>query len=150
MSLAGVTLPQHWREARRAQHPVVRRSRVTKARRSATGRAVRFLLGLVAALMLLTSIGVGGVAHASESIGCMDAAVGSATAHADCGMTEAPADAEKGYPHHHGACHGHHVAAPAGAAASSQRPNVASLPAAALVHRLTGTIAQIAQEPPRA
>lgn len=113
-------------------------------------RQVRFLLGLVAALMLLTSIGVGGVAHASEPIGCTDAAVGSVMAHADCGMTEAPADADKGYPHHHGACHGHHVAAPADAAAPAVAAMAAALRAVVGVRRLSGGEVDIAQEPPRA
>ena len=53
-----------------------------------------------------------GMAHAAESVRCLeDVQVDAAMPMAgDC--DEVPADADNGYPHHHAACHGHHVAAP--------------------------------------
>lgn len=88
------------------------RRRVTSAGRCPMADAVRAILSLLMVLMLLTSLGVSTIAHAGEPLGCTDMMVSTAAPeHADCGMVQVPADADKGYPHHHGVCHGHEVAA---------------------------------------
>jgi len=69
---------------------------------------LRFLIGLA----LLASMGLGATAHANEQM-CIPGVEASAVAgHVDGDADQVPADSEKGYPHHHGGCHGHHVAAP--------------------------------------
>ena len=71
---------------------------------------MRKLLPFFACLMLIL-IAWSGTAYAAELGNC-------------CAMTQAelsshsvgdqvPADDDKGYPHHHGGCHGHHVGTPA-------------------------------------
>lgn len=81
-------------------------------------RMLRFLMGLV----LLASLGLGVAAHAKEQI-CLPGVEASAVAgHVDGDADQVPADSEKGYPHHHGGCHGHHVAAPLDRPAHAARP----------------------------
>lgn len=78
------------------------------AMRSLVSRMLRFLMGLA----LLASMGLGVAAHANEQM-CIPGVEASAVAgHVDGDADQVPADSEKGYPHHHGGCHGHHVAAP--------------------------------------
>lgn len=87
--------------------------------RSFVPRMLRFLIGLA----LLTSMGLGVAAHANEQI-CIPGVEASAdTGHADGDADQVPADSEKGYPHHHhGGCHGHHVAAPLDRVAQAAPP----------------------------
>ncbi len=73
---------------------------------------MRKLLPFLACLMLVLT-GWAGVAHAAESVACVEAAQTDTAMHMAGDCDEVPADAEKGCPHHHAACHGHHVAAPA-------------------------------------
>ena len=76
--------------------------------RSLVSRMLRFLMGLA----LLASMGLGVTAHANEQM-CIPGVEATAVAgHVDGDADQVPADSEKGYPHHHGGCHGHHVAAP--------------------------------------
>jgi hypothetical protein len=78
------------------------------AMRSLVSRMLRFLMGLA----LLASMGLGVAAHANEQM-CIPGVEASAVAgHVDGDADQVPADSETGYPHHHGGCHGHHVAAP--------------------------------------
>ncbi len=78
------------------------------AMRSLVSRMLRFLMGLA----LLASMGLSVTAHANEQM-CIPGVEASAVAgHVDGDADQVPADSEKGYPHHHGGCHGHHVAAP--------------------------------------
>ncbi len=51
------------------------------------------------------------VAHAAEPMTCIELADDNGLHSSDDG-DQVPADGEKGYPHHHGGCHGHHVAPP--------------------------------------
>lgn len=72
-------------------------------------RLVAFLLHLALAL----SLGFGSVAHAAEGVTSVElSAADAALSHVDGDGDQVPADAEKGYPHHHGGCHGHHVGVP--------------------------------------
>ena len=74
------------------------------------------LFGLFAVLALLLSFTTASVAHALEPPACADMTTELAIGHDD-GGSERPADGDKGIAHHHGGCHGHHVAAPAAAGA---------------------------------
>jgi len=69
------------------------------------------LLGILIGVALLISMGIGAAAHASEQICLSDVEATAAVGHAD-GDADQSRDSDKGYPHHHGSCHGHHVAAP--------------------------------------
>lgn len=70
------------------------------------------LLSLLLGLALFVSMGLGVAAHAAEQM-CIPGVEASAGAgHVEGDSDQVPADAEKGYPHHHGGCHGHHVAMP--------------------------------------
>lgn len=62
-------------------------------------------------LMFMLSLGLGSVAHATEDLTCIDATAASAFEHTDGDADQVAADADKAYPHHHGGCHGHHIAA---------------------------------------
>lgn len=72
------------------------------------------LLALFACVAVLFSLAGGSVAHAIEPIACVSVSDGTAISvdHAEGDVDQVPTDGDKGYPHHHGGCHGHHVAAP--------------------------------------
>jgi hypothetical protein len=70
------------------------------------------LFSLFACIALLVSLGTGSLTHALEPIGCIDASQSLSDDHSAGDADQVPADAEKAYPHHHGGCHGHHLAAP--------------------------------------
>ncbi len=64
------------------------------------------ILCVVAMSLFATSL-----AHATEvPPGCVDSQTAVDLGHADGDGDEIPADGDKGYPHHHGGCHGHQVA----------------------------------------
>jgi hypothetical protein len=78
---------------------------------------VRRLLNILAYLTIALSLGTTATAHvmerpdivvASTETGVTEIALGHAPGDAD----QVPSDGDKGYPHHHGGCHGDHVAAP--------------------------------------
>lgn len=75
---------------------------------------VHRLFALLTCLVLALSLGLGSVAHAAEPIGCVETSASATAGHADGDSDQVPADSDKDYPHHHGGCHGHHVAAPIG------------------------------------
>lgn len=66
-------------------------------------------------LLLLTAIFVGlsltgaAVAHMVEPVECIDAGTAASLGHTTGDADQVPSDAEKGYPHHHGGCHGHQI-----------------------------------------
>lgn len=72
---------------------------------------MRRILLILASVSLLLSLGMAPVAHAVESLGCVEMTDGGAF-HSDGDGDQVPGDADNGYPHHHGGCHGHHVAPP--------------------------------------
>ena len=69
---------------------------------------MRTLLPFLACLMLVLT-GWSGVAHATEIAGSVEASSSEMFAHVDGDGDQVPADADKGYPHHHASCHGHDV-----------------------------------------
>lgn len=79
----------------------------------------RFVI-LFACLTMALSLGLGSVAHAMEPVVCVDAATALESGHVDGDGDQVPADGDKGYPHHHGGCHGHHIEAQVTAAEATQ------------------------------
>ena len=73
---------------------------------------MRKLLPFFACVMLVLT-GWSGMAHATEAMFCSDTPQSEAILHADGDGDQVPADTDKGYPHHHTGCHGHHVGTPA-------------------------------------
>lgn len=64
---------------------------------------------LFAALLLGVSLTSGTVSHATEAVGCIDEATAAAAGHTQSDGDQTAPDAEKGFVHHHGTCHGHHL-----------------------------------------
>lgn len=78
---------------------------------------MRRLLNILACLVLVCSLGTTATAHALErpDVSMTIQVPGSeqvAEGHSPGDADEVPADSDKGFPHHHGGCHGDHVAAP--------------------------------------
>ena len=82
---------------------------------------MRGLSSLVGTLMLVVMLWAGTMAHAAEAMQCTEVSADTA-GHFDGDGDEVPADPEKGVPHHHAGCHGHHVGLAADAAASKAAP----------------------------
>ncbi len=75
-------------------------------------RPMHRVTALFLCLMLMLSLGLGSVAHATEGVRCVDFTAASALEHSASDGDQVPADADKSYPHHHGGCHGHHIGVP--------------------------------------
>lgn len=105
---------------------------------------------LFACLAVFLSLGMGTVSHAMETVICIDANSAAEIGHADGDGDQVPADSDKGYPHHHGSCHGHHIATPlAKAEAVGQNKNSSIMrPAQAIA--LAAAAADPALRPPQA
>lgn len=67
------------------------------------------ILLMFAALFVSLSLTGGSVAHAMEPIACVDNASAASMGHSSGDGDQVPSDSDKGYPHHHGGCHGHQV-----------------------------------------
>lgn len=89
----------------------------------AIARGVHRLLSLLVGMALLLSVGMAPLAHASEQL-CLpgNEAVAALAGHVDGDADQAP-DTERGVPHHHGGCHGHHFADPVGSS-EAEAPSV--------------------------
>ncbi len=99
-------------------------------------RILSFLIGLA----LLASLGLGAVGHANEPICSPGVEAPVSAGHVDGDADQVPADAGKGYPHHHGGCHGHQVAVPLDRADQGLRP-------LATVEHVSGTTTTVATAP---
>jgi hypothetical protein len=71
---------------------------------------MRTLLPFLACVLMVLTAWIG-TASAVEFVACPEMAQ-TMQMHA-CDDALVPADADKGYPHRHASCHGHHVATPA-------------------------------------
>ncbi|AYJ84793.1 hypothetical protein D3Y57_01490 (plasmid) [Sphingomonas paeninsulae] len=80
------------------------------------------LIAFFACLTIFLSLGMGSVAHTMEPITCIDAGTSAETGHTN--GDQVPADSDNGYPHHHGGCHGHHVATAAAKTDPTQQEGV--------------------------
>lgn len=79
--------------------------------------SVRRLLNILAYLTIALSLGTTATAHVLErpdvSVSSYETGVDEvAMGHAPGDSDQVPSDRDKEYPHHHGGCHGDHVAAP--------------------------------------
>lgn len=70
------------------------------------------LSALFLSLILALSLGFGSVAHAAEGGGGVEISAATSIDHVNGDGDQVPADSEKGYPHHHGGCHGHDTGVP--------------------------------------
>lgn len=73
---------------------------------------MRRLLAIFMCLLLASTLGLSSVAHANERVTCIESSEVASIDHSADDGDQVPADSEKGYPHHHGGCHGHHVGVP--------------------------------------
>lgn len=105
---------------------------------------------LFACLAVFLSLGLGTVSHAMEPIVCIDANSAAEIGHTDGDGDQVPADSDKGYPHHHGICHGHHVATPMAKVESFGQDSAGSLIRPAQVTALATAAADPALRPPQA
>ena len=121
---------------------------------------MRHLLSLIAGLMLVLSLGTTSIAHAMEpqfeapvtapAVGTAGDLALIATGHTQGDADQVPADGDKGYPHHHGGCHGDHIAAPLTDRVATARPCSTSTPTLAGSHVLPSATADPALRPPQA
>ncbi|WP_275504334.1 hypothetical protein [Sphingomonas pollutisoli] len=85
-----------------------------------------------------------------EPIVCIDANSAAEIGHTDGDGDQVPADSDKGYPHHHASCHGHHVAAPMAKVESFGQDSIGSMTRPAQVTALAAAAADPALRPPQA
>jgi hypothetical protein len=103
-----------------------------------------FLLLCLLAASLVATV----TAHAQESIAVAAMGCGG-EAHVEGDADQVPADPDQSVPHHHSACHGHGLTAPAHAASLTLQTIEAEAPRAAASARLANTLIDPALEPPR-
>lgn len=110
------------------------------------------LIALFACVAVLFSVAGGSIAHAMEPPACVELTNVAPLDgdHAEGDADQVPADSEKGYPHHHGGCHGHHVATPIGDAVGFNLPDHSSVAPAHATARYTTTGGDPALRPPQA
>lgn len=72
---------------------------------------MRSLLTLVSALMLAVLAWTSMAAQAADALQCIEVGADSA-GHFEGDRDQVPSDSDKGAPHHHGGCSGHHVGVP--------------------------------------
>ena len=127
----------------------LRGARLRQCHYPAITGSMRRLLPLLACLMLVLTAWVG-VAHAAEVGGCIETSQYQAGSHVDDDGKLITADADKGYPHHHGSCHAHHMSAPdANSLAGRAGPTCSTLATTADA-TLVGRDADTALRPPQA
>jgi hypothetical protein len=110
---------------------------------------MRRLLPFLACLMLVLTAWVG-VAHAAEVGGCIETSQYEAASHLDGDGDQVAADADKGYPHHHGSCHAHHMRAPDADTLAATTGPAGSMLAPVAGATLVGRDADAALRPPKA
>jgi hypothetical protein len=81
------------------------------------GRAMHRVRFFLTCLVALLSLGIASIGHATEAAPGAPVTFGSTTTeattcHAPGDADHVPADSDRGYPHHHGTCHGDHCATP--------------------------------------
>ena len=107
------------------------------------------VLSLFIGLALLLSMGVSAAAHMSEQLCITGVEVTALEAgHDDREGDELPADTEPGYPHHHGGCHGHHVAMTPSADGQAAQVLLTSMVNPASVSAVAAHLAESALRPP--
>ena len=108
------------------------------------------LIALFLGLLLSVSVGLGSTAHAMEPLASIDASEASFFGHSPGDSDEVPADADKGYPHHHGVCHDHGIGVPATAQRVATSDPLSQARPRQLSPFLTSAVADTLRRPPRA
>lgn len=111
---------------------------------------MRRLSALFLCLMLALSLGLGSAARATEGDACIEVAAATELGHTAGDIDQVPADSAKGYPHHHGGCHGHCVGVPATTNAVTAVPATSMAPLAFDQRRMGRGLADPALRPPQA
>ena len=111
------------------------------------GKGVRKLVPFLACLMLVLTTWAG-MAHAAEARG-VEMSRTEMAAHAPGDGDEVPADADKGYPHHHASCHEHHVNTPTVRAAALPVSVASAIPQPVRSRALSGHDTEAALRPPQ-
>jgi hypothetical protein len=109
---------------------------------------MRKLVPFLACLMLVLTTWTG-MAHAAEA-GSVETSRIEMAAHAPGDGDEVPADADKGYPHHHASCHEHHVNTPTVRAATIPASVAAAAPLPGPGRTLSGHDTEADLRPPQA
>ena len=107
------------------------------------------VLSLFIGLALLLSMGVSARAHMSEQL-CTTSVEAAAfeAGHVDGDSKKLPADSETGTPHHHGGCHGHHVAMTPSADGQAAQVSLTSMLNPDSVTAVAAHLAESALRPP--
>ncbi|WP_198355337.1 hypothetical protein [Sphingomonas sp. MA1305] len=116
---------------------------------------MRLLLNILACLTLVVGLGSTAMAHALER---PDVSVSAqapiaeqfAEGHSPGDADQVPADGDKGYPHHHGGCHGDHAAAPIKIASTAWTADLRAIPSSTVRGMLPRATADPALRPPQA
>jgi hypothetical protein len=110
------------------------------------------LSALFLCLILALSLGLGSAARATEGDPCIEVAAAAAAelGHSVGDADQVPADGGKGYPHHHGGCHGHCVGVPVTTDAVTPFSAASMVPLAFDQRRLARGVADPALRPPQA
>ncbi len=116
---------------------------------------MRLLLNLLLCLTLVVGLGSTAMAHALENPDVTVSAqapvgVQLAEGHSPGDADQVPADGDKGYPHHHGGCHGDHAAAPIKIASATSTASLRSTPISKVRTMLPRSTADPALRPPQA
>jgi len=109
---------------------------------------MRKLLPFLACLMLVFTTWAG-IAHALEP-GGVEMSRTEMVAHAPGDGDEVPADADKGYPHHHASCHEHNVNTPVVRTTISPTIAASTMPSTSRSRALSGHDTEAALRPPQA
>ncbi len=109
---------------------------------------MRKLLPFLACLMLVLTMWAG-MTHAAEASG-VETGRTEMAAHAPGDGDEVPADADRGYPHHHASCHEHNVDTPIVRTTIGPTVAASSIPLASRSRALTGHDPETALRPPQA
>ncbi len=109
---------------------------------------MRKLLPFLACLMLVLTTWAG-MAHAAEA-GCVEMSGTEMAAHVPGDGDEVPADADRGYPHHHASCHEHHVNTPIVRTTICPTIVASTMPEAMHIRSLSGHDTEAALRPPQA
>lgn len=111
---------------------------------------MRPLWTLLVLCMMTMSLFAASMAHATENLTCADASSAQISGHVDGDGDQVPADSDRGYPHHHGVCHGHQVTPEYGTDAPLEHRLAQVLPIPANSYVLPSATADPALRPPQA
>lgn len=147
---SGFQLMRQARAEMRRTHRAANRVHYISANKLLRHRGMHRWPSFFLCFMLMLSLGLGAAAHATENLSCIDATSATAFEHSDGDADQVAADADKAYPHHHGGCHGHHVAAATAANTDVPEHKAAALALAWSNAPMTSAPSGTTLRPPRA